>query len=292
MNVLAFGEILFDCYPTADKIGGAPFNFCAHLAQLGAKSCLYSAVGHDTLGKKALETAQLFGVDTRYILVSPNQPTGICKVTYQGDTPIYDLSQLSAYDNLSYLPELTSQSFDLLYFGTLAIRNETSRNTLKKLLFDKKCDAVFFDINLRQHYFSKEVVENGLFACDIVKMNREEFFYVKEISDRKDATIQTALQKICELYRIKTAILTLDKEGACIWDKEKGFFSAPPKKSDFVSAVGAGDSFCACFLYHLFHGASISTALDKASILSAYVVSREEAVPAYPAWLKNELKRD
>ncbi len=290
MNVLAFGEILFDCFPDTQKIGGAPFNFCAHLAQLGAKSYLYSAVGNDSLGKRALETARFFGVDTCYIETSQTHSTGICKVTYQGDTPTYDLSQISAYDAISYLPRLTSKSFDLLYFGTLALREETSRNTLEKLLSDGKFKTVFFDINLRQHYYTKEIVEQGLCASDIVKMNREEFSYVTEISNIKDADYQSALEKICKLYGIKTIILTLDKEGSCVWDNHKGFSCAPPKKTNFVSAVGAGDSFCACFLYHLFQGASIPTALDKASILSAYVVSHEEAVPLYPTWLKDELK--
>lgn len=290
MNVLAFGEILFDCYPTDEKIGGAPFNFGAHLAQLGANSYLYSAVGNDNLGKKALETALFFGVDTRYIQTSKTHPTGICKVSYQGDTPTYDLSRISAYDAISFQPLLPTHSFDLLYFGTLALREEHSEKTWEQLLSDGKFGTVFFDINLRQHYFSKETVEKGLVASDIVKMNREEFAYVKEISATKSADNQTALQKISTLYGIKTAILTLDKEGACVYDKENGFFFAPPKETRFVSAVGAGDSFCACFLYHLFHGASILTALDKASTLSSYVVSREEAVPAYPDWLKQELK--
>lgn len=290
MNILSFGEILFDCYPTARKIGGAPLNFSAHLAKLGALVSLYSAVGEDALGQEAISIAKNMGVDTRYLQTVSSFPTGVCNVSYQGKDPAYDLSQISSYDKIALLPEIFEKTFDLFYFGTLASRDETSENTLKALLGKGKFKQVFFDINLRQHYYSEELVKQGLTCSHIIKMNREEFQYVKKISRITDEDNQTALQKVCERYSVYTAILTLDKDGAVVWDTKQGFFTAPAKESEFVSAVGAGDSFCACFLYHRLKGAAIPHALEKASILSSYVVSCEEAVPAYPHWLKEILR--
>lgn len=290
MKVLAFGEILFDCYPTDRKIGGAPLNFSAHLSQLGADVFLYSGVGEDALGNEAIAIAKTMGVDTRFISRISQIPTGVCKVTYQGEEPAYDLSQFSSYDNIKLIPEVLSESFDLFYFGTLASREEPSRNTLETILKKGTFKQVFFDTNLRQHYYSEELVTKGLLQSDIIKMNREEFQYVKEISQIQETDTQTALQKICQQYAVRTAILTLDKDGSAVWDKEQGFFTAPAKESKFVSAVGAGDSFCACFLFHRLQGASIPDALEKASSLSAFVVSCEEAVPSYPNWLKETLQ--
>ncbi|MBQ7791868.1 MAG: carbohydrate kinase family protein [Clostridia bacterium] len=89
---------------------------------------------------------------------------------------------------------------------------------------------------------------------------------------------------------MKTAILTLDKDGACVFDSDQGFFRAPVAKGTFVSAVGAGDSFCACFLYHDFQKTPLSTTLEKANRLAGYVVSREEAIPDYPETLKEEIR--
>ncbi len=35
MKILSVGEILWDIYPDKKHIGGAPFNFAAHLARHG-----------------------------------------------------------------------------------------------------------------------------------------------------------------------------------------------------------------------------------------------------------------
>lgn len=284
MKVLAFGEILFDCYPTAKKIGGAPFNFCAHLAKLGDISALYGAVGDDELGEQALSFAKEYGVDTRFLKRHPNLPTGVCKVTYQNGEPCYDLGGFFSYDSISFDDSVVCEAYDVFYFGTLALRSEESRKTWEELLKEGKFNHRFFDMNLRQHYYTKELLEQGLFACDIVKMNREEFSLISLIKNTVSLTeeeITLALEKICQSYHIQTAILTLDSEGACVWDEKQGFFRVPARRTNFVSAVGAGDSFCACFLYHFMRGHALPVCLEKASRLAAFVVSREEAIPAY-----------
>ncbi len=282
MNVLAFGEILFDCYPTGDKIGGAPFNFAAHLAQLGESTCLYGAVGRDDLGEKAIRLAQDYGVNTEFLQKNPDYPTGICKVTYQNQEPNYDLSQESASDHILYQKIPADKSFDVLYFGTLACRMETSKNTLQQLKKSHPFSTLFFDMNLRQNYYTQELVKEGLQSADMVKMNREEYFFIKEIASVTEEITELSLKEICRKYNIKTAILTLDKDGACVWDETQGFYQAEAAETNFVSAVGAGDSFCACFLYHYMKGRPLSVCLKKASLLSAFVVSKEEAIPVYP----------
>ena len=281
MNILAFGELLFDCYPTQKKIGGAPFNFAAHLSQLGAKSYLLSAVGKDVEGQEAKKIAESFGVNTSFLQVCENFPTGLCTVSYQDSEPRYDLSRESAYEHISYPQNLSDNTFDVLYFGTLAQRGTVSYHTLQALTESKRFPILFFDMNLRQHYYTEEVVTEGLKKAHMVKLNREEFSYVKHLSHLPETDTETALRILCDRYEIQTLILTLDKDGACVLDKPRGFFCQPIQKGEFVSAVGAGDSFCACFLYHYLLGTPIKTALEKASMLSAFVVSKEEAVPEY-----------
>ncbi len=281
MKVLAFGEILFDCYPTTRKIGGAPFNFCAHLAKLGGDCTLYGCVGDDELGEEALSYARQYGVDTRFLKKHPTLPTGTCRVTYQNGEPCYDLSGCFSYDSIFLDSAVLTEPYDIFYFGTLALRNEISRKTWEHLMKNGKFHLRFFDINLRQHYYTDELVKQGLSACDIVKMNRDEYFLIKEISSITAEEYEIVLQEICRTYNIKTAILTLDSDGACLWDREQGFFTVSAKKTTFVSAVGAGDSFCACFLYHYKKGHPLQLCLEKASLLAGFVVSREEAIPEY-----------
>lgn len=292
MKVLAFGEILFDCYPTVRKIGGAPLNFCAHLAKLGGDVSILSAIGRDSNGEEAARIVKEFGVDIRYLQYQPDLPTGMCRVTYCEGEPQYELVYPCAYDSILENEQIYKEHFDVFYFGTLAARGETSQNTLKAILQNGNFQTVLFDMNLRQHYYSKESVLEGLSACHIVKMNREEFSYVKEISGISETEYEKALRQLCIKHQIQTAILTLDKEGACIFDGTEGFFRAPVSKGEFVSAVGAGDSFCACFLYHYFHKTPMQIGLEKANRLAGYVVSREGAIPEYPEGLKEEIKKN
>ena len=281
MKVLAFGEILFDCYPATRKIGGAPFNFCAHLAKLGGNCTLYGSVGDDNLGEEALSFAKKFGVDTSFLQKHPTLPTGTCRVTYQNGEPCYDLSGFFSYDSISLDFDVLAESYDIFYFGTLALRNEISRKTCEKLLSEGNFDLRFFDMNLRQHYYTDELIKQGLSLCDIVKMNREEYLLLKKIFSITGEEYDVVLQEICRTYHIQTAILTLDRDGACLWDEKQGFFTVSAQKTEFVSAVGAGDSFCACFLYHYKKGHSLQVCLEKASLLAGLVVSYEEAIPDY-----------
>ena len=62
MNVLSFGEILWDTYPTEKHVGGAPLNFSAHFVKMGGEAFLLSAVGEDDLGSDALSFLKEHGV--------------------------------------------------------------------------------------------------------------------------------------------------------------------------------------------------------------------------------------
>ena len=279
MKVLSFGEILFDCYPTKETIGGAPFNVSTYLAALGWDSFLYSAIGQDERGKNAKEVLAKHKVQSDFLQENPNLPTGICRITYRNKEPIYDLSQYSAYDAIIEQNDVYADSFDALYFGTLAQRNETSRKTLQKLIQKGQYDTVFFDMNLRQNYYHASQIEKDLKMASIVKVNREEFSYVKQLALCPDTDIQEECKTICQRYDIATLLVTLDKDGAACYDSHYGFTAVRAVKSKFVSAVGAGDSFSACFLHHFKQGKSPQAAMKKAGLLASYVISARETIP-------------
>ena len=130
MKVLSFGEILWDVFPNEQNLGGAPLNFAAHLVKTGFEASIYSSVGSDELGKKAITDINKLGVDTSYTSTI-SKSTGICKVSFDGDTPIYEIVANTALDNIAYTP--LQQKFDGLYFGTLAQRSVVSADTLKQL---------------------------------------------------------------------------------------------------------------------------------------------------------------
>ena len=275
MKILSFGEILWDIFPDEKKIGGAPFNFAAHAAKLGAESYFVSAVGNDENGRCALEKAATLGIKTDYIYVSRKYPTGTCNVVLRDGMPSYTLVESVAYD---HIPDVCPQgSFDALYMGTLAMRSPESRRTFEKLLKYTEKKEVFFDVNFRGSYYTKELVSRLLRETTILKISDEEISFF----GKKD--MPHILLDLANTYRkLKYICVTLGKDGAIVFDcKNRAIYCSDKPKSEVVSTVGAGDSFSACFLVDLISGRKLSDCLDRAVILSDYVVTQLGAVPDY-----------
>lgn len=183
LRLLSFGELLWDLFEGEERIGGAAFNLAAHAARCGLEAHLLSRVGHDDLGHRALEAARHFDVATDAIQIDPQNPTGTVTVTISQEAgregqPTYTIHAPVAWDFIAADPDtlehLTAKPFDVVCFGTLAQRGEVSRASLLQLLDACKTDTLFFDINLRQHYYSKEIVTHGLQHATILKLNDEE----------------------------------------------------------------------------------------------------------------------
>ena len=280
-NILVFGEVLYDLFGEKAEIGGAPFNFAAHMASLGECVDFVSAVGDDELGSAALEELKKRKVGATYTAVLP-KPTGFCKVTLLEGTPSYVLAQGVAYD---YIPvPCLEAKYDALCFGTLAQRSDVSRNTLRMLLKGNYRE-VFCDINIRMPFYSDDIIEESIAGSTILKLSREEAPTILAYTDPEQCT--AAL--LARFPSLRQIVLTLDKDGAAVRDREKGFFYAPKPAAKAVSTVGAGDAFGACYLHHLLKGEGIEESLAAATLLSDYVVTRLGAVPELPADLKDRI---
>ncbi len=279
MRILSFGEILWDVFGDEKKIGGAPFNFAAHIAKLGGESYLVSAVGRDENGIEAIAKAREFGIKTDYISSMSDFKTGVCNVTLKNGIPDYDLLEDVAYD---HIPEHRPfGKFDALYMGTLAMRGNVSKRSFEKLLaFLKSRNApseVLFDVNFRGSFYNRDTVNYLMRETTILKVSDEEIGYFGRRSH-----IDTCIELGKKYPKLKYICLTMGKEGAAVYDckKRRMLFSDMPKNK-VVSTVGAGDSFAAAFLYFLLSGNKLEVCLDKAVALSDFVVGKLEAVPNY-----------
>lgn len=285
MKVLVFGEILFDIFGDDKKIGGAPFNFASHMSKLGADVDMVSALGRDALGETAREYVRAFGVNEKYIAES-NLPTGYCRVTLDSEGhPKYDLVRGVAYDAIE--PPMRVGNYDAFYFGTLAARDERSKSALSKTLGRGDYKEVFFDINIRQNYYTKELIETLLRACTIFKVSREEIGVLGF-----KGSLEDTVRALDDRYpNLKKIIVTLDSDGAlvydCIWDV---FTYSDKPVGKVVSTVGAGDSFSACFLYNYINGESDAVCLERANALASFVVGNLGAIPDYTDELIAKIK--
>lgn len=275
MKILSFGEILWDMFPDEKKIGGAPFNFAAHAARLGAESYMVSSVGSDENGTDALAEVEKSGIKRDYIHIDRKYKTGYCAVTLNDGKPSYDLVRDVAYD---HIPDVCPRGkFDALYMGTLAMRSPDSRRTFEKLLKYTEAKEIFFDVNFRGDFYTRELVNTLLKETTILKISDEEIGF---FGKRDHINVLLDLSK--NHPKLKYICLTLGKDGALVYDcrNKTALYSEKPK-GKVVSTVGAGDSFAACFLVNILSGKSVSIALDRAVILSDYVVTQLGAVPDY-----------
>ena len=283
MKALSFGEILWDVYEDKKYIGGAPLNFAAHLAKHGDEVYMLSSLGRDESGADALEQLKKWNIKTNLISVSDKKQTGCCLITLDNNSvPSYNLLDDVAYDYIEC--DGISDSFNVLYFGTLSLRSEYNYNSLKKLIYHNSFDEIFVDVNIRPPFYTYETVKFALENATILKISLEEMpVIMKLIGEKNGMDYKDFTKELSKSFKnISLIIVTLGAEGAFALHcntLQEYFCSAP--KTRVKSTVGAGDSFSAAFLHKYISGTDIQSSLEYAAHLAGFVVSQYDAVPNY-----------
>lgn len=279
--VVGIGELLWDMLPTGKKAGGAPINFVYHASRLGAEGYAVSAIGDDSLGKEIIEELDKYHI--QHLIEKVPYPTGTVKVelTEEG-IPSYTISERVAWDHIiatSNAIDLAEQA-DAICFGTLAQRSAQSRETIQAISSFAPEDAYrLFDINLRQHYYSKELIEESFYLANVLKANEEEFVVLKELFGLTGSEEETARWFI-EKYNLRMLVLTAGASHSTIYTREE-ISTLPTPKVQVADTVGAGDAFDAALIIALLKGKSLVEAHHEAVKCAAFVCSKVGAWPAY-----------
>jgi len=291
IKVLAFGELLWDIIEGNHCIGGAPLNFAGHMAKLGADCSLVSAVGSDALGEKALQYLDKQGINSSFI-ESNNSPTGTVQVELKKGIPVYNIVQGAAWDSIEldseFQERLKEEKWDVLYFGSLAQRSEKSRVSARWIMENVKRTHLFFDVNLREQWFNRQIVEDTVKAATILKLNDEEVPVVARLLFGKALSEEQLARNIIEAYSVHIVIVTLGGEGALFFDKQREY-KLCPEFTKVVDTVGAGDSFSGAFLYSYLNTGDIDRAGRLALDVASFVVSSEGALPDYSENLREKI---
>ena len=279
--IVGIGEILFDLLPAGAQLGGAPANFAYHVCRLGGRGVAVSAIGKDKLGEEVKSI--LASKKLEAVLPEVDHPTGVVHVDLDGrGVPQYTIVEDVAWDNVPYTPEmkeLASQAAAVC-FGTLAQRNPVTRATVMSFIADMPSDSLkVYDINLRQHFYSREIIEDSLRVADILKINDEEIGVVSELLGLGPSPEQACLSLI-SLYGLRLVILTKGADGSEVITPDARYRVECPKVK-IADTVGAGDSFTAAFVYSYLRGDSIEDCHRVANRISAFVCSRNGAMPEY-----------
>lgn len=278
--VVGIGELLWDVLPTGKKAGGAPINFVYHATQLGAEGYAISAVGKDELGEEIVQ--ELDNNHIAHCIESVDYPTGTVEVTLEKGIPTYNIIENVAWDHIpvsSKAIEIVKEA-KAICFGTLAQRNMDSQKALTELLSYAPEDALrFFDINIRQNYYSKELILDLLGKANILKINDEELEMLRPMMGL-EGDYEVCCKALLEKYGLKYVILTAGSKFSAIYSTDENSVIGTPKVA-VADTVGAGDSFSGAFVYSILAGKSLKEAHRKAVNTAAFVCSKEGAWPEY-----------
>jgi len=281
LTAVGLGEVLFDIFPAGKKLGGAPVNFVFHLKSLGINSYPVSAVGKDKVGRELIQTIQSNSLSTKYIQVNSNFPTGTVQVEIdESGIPDYIIRENVAWDNIKMNDELVNlaRQCNVVCFGTLAQRSEVSRRTIINFLENLSGDCIkVFDVNLRQGFYSNEIIDKSLQLATALKLNTYELSIVASIFGYTGST-EAILSNLISNFGLKSIALTKGSEGSILVFLDK-ISEMKPEAISVVDTVGAGDAFTAGLVYGLLMGYEINRTNKIANQLASFVCSKNGATP-------------
>lgn len=290
--IVGMGEALWDMLPEGKKIGGAPANFAYHISQFGLNSSVVSAIGDDKLGNEILENFN--DKQLSYNIQKVPYPTGTVIVELDSNgIPKYTIKEGVAWDNIPFTNELEKMAkrTKAVCFGSLAQRSAVSRETINRFIDSMPTgDDVLkiFDVNLRQDFYTKEILCNSLSKCNILKINDEELVTVSRMFGYPGIDLQDKCWILLAKYNLKMLILTCGVNGSYVFRPGEISFVETPVV-DVIDTVGAGDSFTATFVAAIIKGHSIREAHKLAVEVSAYVCTQNGAMPILPEELKSRV---
>jgi fructokinase len=303
-TTLVFGEALVDEFPTEQVVGGAPFNVARHLSAFMAPALMITRIGRDRNGGAVRAEFERFAMRDTGLQTDPMEETGrvVVERSSQGQGHSFRILPRQAYDFIdaaAAAASLAEVDAGIVYFGTLAQREEASRAALTAVLAATPATR-YLDLNLRSGQYEEGTVTRSLQAADIVKVNEEElqalFQWYFQIGPNEPALateeVHAACRALMDRFSLETLIVTLGHRGSVVFLPDGGLIAnrdnpAPPF---VIDTVGAGDAFSAIFLLGRARGWPLELTLARANEFAGAICAVAGAVPRdlnfYDKWVK------
>jgi fructokinase len=281
--VVGLGELLWDLFPSGKQLGGAPANFAYITNLLGDTGIPASRVGRDVLGDEALAQLAGLGLVAASVQQDPAHPTGTVKVEVDDrGQPRYDISESVAWDFLEWTQpwQQVAGATDALCFGSLAQRSAPSRRTIRSFLRALRPEAIrIFDVNLRQGFYTAQVLAESMQLANIVKLNHEELPRIMGLFELDHRNEEDSARRLLSSYHLKLLCVTRGNGGSLLMstaecDEHPGF------RVRVADTVGAGDAFTAALVHGYLRQTSLAQINETANRVGAWVASQPGAMPA------------
>jgi fructokinase len=288
LTLIGLGEVLWDLLPAGRQLGGAPANFAYHARALGADGRIISRVGRDANGGEIVARLEQLGIPTDCIQVDPTAPTGTVSVDLSPDgQPLYTIHENVAWDRIAGEENARRavERADAVCYGTLAQRSETSRTTILRLLSSTRPDCMrVLDVNLRQHFYSREIIEQSLELATVLKVNDAELPRLAELFGVTGGA-RTQIATFAERFNLRTVACTRGDRGSVLLHEGR-WSDHPGIQTKVADTIGAGDSFTAAMTLGLLAGWELDEVNEQANRIATFVASRAGGTPELPADLR------
>jgi fructokinase len=284
--VVGLGELLWDCFDDSRRPGGAPANVAFQAGQLGCRGVVCSRVGCDPLGDELVDFLAGQELATDWIERDAEHPTGTVTVdTTRADHPEYTIHEHVAWDHLEFDAALEAliAGAAAVCFGTLAQRAPVSRETIHRALAHAPPGClVVCDVNLRQRWYDREVLQRSLAAAGLVKLNDHEVAVLAELLGAGSAEHVAFAREIRRRFDVDTVCITRGERG-CLLVSADEVVDDPGTVVEVVDTVGAGDAFTAAWIAGRLRHWPLDSQASFANCVGALVASRAGAMPALRA---------
>jgi fructokinase len=281
-RVVGLGEVLWDLLPRGACLGGAPANFAYITTLMGDQGIVASCVGEDSRGIEALRRMEELGLDIEHVQTDRAHPTGVVNVQLDGEgLAQYEIAHPVAWDFLRWTDDWgrLATTIDAVCFGSLAQRSETSRSTIRNFLAATPQHTVkVFDVNLRQEYYSPEVLSESMRLADGVKLNDEELPKIMGLLNFPHKDERSSARQLMHEFDLEIVCITRGGRGSVLV-RGDDVSEHPGFKVHVADTVGSGDAFTAGLVHEYLHGASLDLMNEVANLVGAWVASEMGAMP-------------
>ncbi|MFO7579858.1 MAG: carbohydrate kinase [Nitrosomonas halophila] len=283
-DIILFGEALVDVFPDGAVVGGAPFNVARHLQAFGLHPVLITRTGDDRYRDKLIQLMDAFAMSTAGIQCDAHYPTGQVRVEFGENGHSFEILPDQAYDFIdpaAAAKVASSIQPDLVYFGTLAQRHETSRAALREILHHSRPSPRLLDINLREPWYTPQIVRDSLLHADYVKVNEDELAALPVLAGLPAMHDARAIaQRLLEEFQLQAVLVTCGGEGAWLLDRSGAMaHTGGIENVSIKDTVGAGDGFSAVFIFGMLSGWPEALLLKRANQFAATLCGIRGAIP-------------